>query len=101
MKSLLTGCLALVAAGGIQALAREPAPLAQSPTTEAITPSEGGKVVWLVLRGGWSSHQSHLAIPTASMDQCETSGAELVSSKRLNHSTKIDYVGFECVEGIR
>lgn len=101
MKSILTGCLALVAATGMPALAQEAAPLAQSPATEAITPNAGEKVVWLVFRGGQMSNKSYVAIPTASKEQCEVSGAELVSSKRLHYRVTSSYAGYECVEGIR
>lgn len=102
MKSLLTGCLVLVAVGGMHALAQEPAPLAQSPVTEALTPNARGKAVWLVLRAGYRVQRTYFAIPTASMEQCEMAGAELISSKRL-HTDDLDpsFTGFECVEGIR
>lgn len=97
MKSLLTGCLGLIAAMAPAIAQVQPV----APSVEPPTPVAGSKVVWLVMRGGYLSDQSFFAIPTASMDQCETSGAELVSSKRLNYRTESDYVGFECVEGIR
>ena len=103
MKSLLTAALALIAVGGMPALAQESLPLAESPTTEAITSGKGGKAICLVLRTGYKSKRSYFAIPTASMEQCEMSGAELVTSKRLNVDAgdDPDYHGFECVEGIR
>ena len=102
MKSLLTAGLAVIAVSGMPAVAQQSVPLAQSPATEAIVPNAGGKVIWLVTRAGFGVNRSYFAIPTASMEQCELAGAELISSKRLNtDTTNPSYAGFECVEGVR
>jgi len=94
MKSLLTASLALIAAAA-PSLAQVGSVI---PSTEPLTQTSGAKVFWLVMRiqdGGL------FAIPTASRDQCEMSGAEYASSKRIMKDTHTTYRGFDCLEGIR
>lgn len=93
MKLLLIAGLGLIAAMAPAVAQVKPV----TPSTEPLTPVAGIKVVWLVMRGGGGL----FAIPMASREQCEMSGAEFASSKRIIHSTDIAYRGFECLEGIR
>ena len=95
MKSLLTGFLGLFAAAG-PALAQVES---VTPSTEPAAQDEGGKVVWLLLKGGSGDSPAFFAIPTGSQEQCEISGAEYLVSERLNHNPR--FRGMECLEGIR
>ena len=94
MRFLISGGLALFGCAAIPALA-DTAALAAQP----IGAASGTKVVWLLIKAGYSESPAYVALPTGSSEQCETAGAEFLASKRINHSEKLR--GFECLEGIR
>ena len=69
------------------------------PASEPVGVAGKTKVVWLLLKGGSGVSPAFFAIPTASKEECEMSGAEYLASKRLNHGES--YRGMECLEGVR
>jgi hypothetical protein len=96
MKSLLAGCLGLIAEAA-PAFSVDP----QAVPGQGANPPGGNRVVWLILRTGLTKDANTTAIPTKSMEQCEISGAEFRASKRFMSQMGNDLRGFECLEGIR
>ena len=93
MKLLCTVCLGLIAAAAPAIGQVEPV----APAANAVSASGKNKVVWLLL-AGWGT-EGMTALPMASRDQCEQSGAEFLTTKRLLGQS--GYRGFECLDGIR
>jgi len=90
MKWLTSSAVAALVAAGAPSFAQ---PEAIVPGPEPAGVAGRTKTVWLILTG----YRFNAAIPTATIEQCELSGAEFMASKRFG----IDYKKFECLEGVR
>lgn len=95
MRSLLIGYLGLIAAAAPSLAQTE----ALVPAIKPVGVAGKNKVVWLLLKGGPTDRPAFFAIPTASQEECEMSGAEYMASKRINQHQLLK--GMECLEGIR
>ena len=90
MKWLITSAVAALTAAAAPSLAQTEAVV---PASEPVGVAGKTKVVWLILGG----YRFNAAIPTATIEQCELSGAEFIASKRFG----LEYKKFECLEGVR